>query len=297
MKAERTGAATVLAVALALSMACGTRPEEPAEPIEPLLPGEFSYEPFASTLLDHVTMRDMVDYAGLSGNRADLDTFVASLATLDPAVYDGWDPDEQIAFWINAYNALTLRAVVDHYPIQPSWFRSFLYPEDSIRQIPGVWTDLRFDILGKKRTLDEIEHEILRRRFDEPRIHMALVCAAKGCPPLRWEPYTGEKLDGQLEDQTVRFLGRDENFVLDREGGRIGLSEVFRWFGDDFVSVYEPRHDFEGRDPGERAALNFVALHLEGPDREFLKDGDYEVDYLDYDWSLNDAAPPSERAS
>jgi hypothetical protein len=299
MKAGRIGAdrVVVLAAAVSLATACGAAPETSTGTPAAAPTGDFSYEPFASALREHVDIHDMVDYAGLETNRGDLDAFVVSLATVDPAVYEGWNTDEKIAFWINAYNALTLRAIVDHYPIESSVLRSVVYPENSIRQIPGVWKKLRFRVMGDERTLDEIEHETLRVEFDEPRIHMALVCAAKGCPPLRWEPYTGEKLDGQLEDQIVRFLGHREKFRLDREAGRVGLSPIFKWFGDDFVSVYGPDRGFEGREPGQRAVLHFIALHLEGPDKEFLEQGDYEIDYLDYDWSLNEATPSSEASS
>ena len=295
MKAGRFGAggATMLVAVVTLATACGAAPETSSMVPATAPTGDFSYEPFASTLLEHVDIYDMVDYAGLEENRGDLDAFVALIATLDPAVYEDWDTDEKIAFWLNAYNVLTLRAIVDHYPIEPSAIRSMVYPDNSIRQIPGVWKKLRFRVMGEERTLDQIEHEILRVEFDEPRIHMALVCAAKSCPPLRWEPYTGAKLDGQLEDQIVRFLGHDEKFRLDRERGRVELSPIFKWFGDDFVSAYEPDRGFEGREPGRRAVLHFIALHLEGPDKDFLEQGDYEIDYLDYDWSLNEAIPSS----
>jgi hypothetical protein len=291
------GKAAMPVAAIVLAMACGSGSQTATEVPAAAPSGEFSYEPYASTLLDHVDMRDLVDYAGLRTNRGDLDAFVASLATLDPAVYEGWDSDGKIAFWLNAYNALTLRAIVDHYPIQPSTLRSLVYPENSIRQIPGVWKKLRFRVMGQERTLDEIEHEILRVEFDEPRIHMALVCAAMGCPPLRWEPYTGEKLDGQLEDQIVKFLSHERRFHLDPEGGRVELSPIFEWFGDDFVSVYEPDRGYEGRSPAQRAVLHFIALHLEGPDKEFVKRGDYRIVYLDYDWSLNEAVPSPESPS
>jgi hypothetical protein len=285
-----------LATMAVLATSCDSGPRTSTETPVAAPPGEFSYEPYASTLLNHVDMRDLVSYAALTTDRGDLDSFVASLATLDPEVYESWDEDGKIAFWLNAYNALTLRVIVDHYPIEPSIFRSLFYPENSIRQIPGVWKRLRFPVMGRERTLDEIEHEVLRVEFDEPRIHMALVCAAMGCPPLRWEPYTGEKLDGQLEDQIVRLLSHPEKFRLDPESGRVHLSPIFKWFGDDFVSVYEPDRGYEDRSTAERAVLHFIALHLEGSDKEFLKEGDYEIDYLDYDWSLNEPPPPEESA-
>jgi len=254
----------------------------------------FSYEPYADVLLEYVDARGRVDYAGLAANAGDLEAFSAMLASLDPASLETWSDDDKIALWINAYNALTLEAIVGHYPIEASVLRSVIYPKNSIRQIPGVWTDLRFRVMGTDLTLDEIEHRKLRGGFDEPRIHMALVCAAMSCPPLRWEPYSGEHLDVQLEDQTVRFLGSPDRFRLDRDANRVELSPIFKWFGDDFIGAYEPSEGFEGREPGERAVLSFIASHLEGADREYLESGRYEVEYLDYDWSLNEA-PEKER--
>jgi hypothetical protein len=256
--------------------------------VEPGSP-TWSYDPYAEVLLEYVDARGRVDYASLSANPGALLDFVARLENLDPASFQAWTDDDRIAVWINAYNALTLKAIVDHWPIEASVLRSLLYPRNSIRQIPGVWTDLKFRVMGTALTLDGIEHRELRSGFDEPRIHMALVCAAMGCPPLRWEPYSGEKLDAQLEDQSVRFLASPERFRIDRDGARVELSSIFKWFGDDFIATYEPSEGFEGRTAGERAVLSFIASHLEGADREWLESGRYEIVYLDYDWSLNES--------
>ncbi len=282
------GTAAVLATLLACGQPHGQEPPAGRG-------AAFSYEPYARLLLDFVDARGWVDYAGLQASPQDLEAFVESLAELDPKLYESWDDPEKIAFWINAYNALTLKAIVDHYPIRASWLRSLVYPRNSIRQIPGVWTDLRWIVMGRAVTLDGIEHEILRRQFAEPRIHMALVCAAKGCPPLRWEPYRGERLDAQLEDQTVRFLRDPNKLRLDPEGGRVSLSSIFEWFGQDFVAHYGTDDAFQGRPPEERAVLRFVADRLEGEAREFLLAGRYEVHYLDYDWSLNEQEPKEAR--
>ncbi len=279
-----------------MSAGCGAEspPVAKAAPeSRPTPGGEFSYEPYGTALIEDLDATGRVDYAALKANPGELERFLANLAALDPALYGSWDDDAKIALWINAYNALTLKAIIDHYPIKASLLKSVLYPKNSIRQIPGVWTDLTFRVMGREVTLDRIEHEILRAEFDEPRIHMALVCAALSCPPLRWEPYTGERLDVQLEDQTVRFIGSPEKLRIDRDKGRVELSSIFKWFGDDFVSMYGPDEGFEGRDPALRAVLNFVAIHLEGSDREFVEHADYRVKYVDYDWTLNET-PGSE---
>jgi len=251
----------------------------------------FSYEDYGAVLAVFVDTQGLVDYQALKANRQRLDVFAAALGTLTPAVYSNWNEKDQIAFWINAYNALTLEAIIDHYPIQASLLKSVIFPTNSIRQIPGVWTELQFEVAGKEVTLDHIEHQILRKQFSEPRIHMALVCAGKGCPPLRNEPYTGDRLDEQFIDQTKKFLAQQDKFRIDRLKGRLYLSPIFEWFGGDFVRTYggkaTPR---AGRSTEEKAVLNFIAAHLEANDHDYLSTANYSVAYLDYDWSLNEQA-------
>lgn len=278
------GATLLLVAACSACAAAGNAGDDPAAGGS----AEFSYAPYARVLSEHVDEAGGVDYAALKGSPGELDAFVAGLRSLDPSRYESWSQDAKIAFWINAYNALTLEAIVRNYPIEASLLRSFVYPKNSIRQIPGVWDELSFEVIGREVTLDEIEHAILRERFDEPRIHMALVCAARGCPPLRREPYAGERLDRQLEDQTLRFLSDPKKFRIDRADGEVHLSSIFDWFGEDFVSRHGTQAGFEGFDGPERAVLSFVASHLDGEDRRYLESADYSIDYLDYDWTLNE---------
>ena len=251
----------------------------------------FSYDDYGAVLATFVDTQGLVDYQALKGNHSRLDAFAAALGTLAPAVYSNWSEKDQIAVWINAYNALTLEAIIEHYPIQASLLKSVIFPRNSIRQIPGVWTELQFEVLGKKVTLDHIEHQILRTQFREPRIHMALVCAGKGCPPLRNEPYTGDRLDEQFADQTKTFLTAQDKFRIDRSRGRVYLSPIFQWFGGDFVKAYGGRAAPKaGRSTEEKAVLNFIAAHLEANDHDYLSTASYSVVYLDYDWSLNEQA-------
>ena len=250
---------------------------------------EISYDGYARTLKSFVNDRGMVDYQGIKKHRKLLDSFVASMATLDPEAVDKWPEKEKIAVWLNAYNALTLTAIIDNYPIQSSFTRSLVFPKNSIRQIPGVWTELKWTVAKQPMTLDHIEHKILRVKFNEPRIHMALVCAAMGCPPLRNEPYYGRRLDQQLDDQTRKFLANPKKFRIDREQNRVYLSPIFDWFWEDFKKFY-PADDqaFLGNAQTERAVLNFIGRYLSVGDRKYLIKADYEVVYLDYDWSLNE---------
>lgn len=111
-------------------------------------------------------------------------------------------------------------------------------------------------------TLDGIENDTLRANFNEPRIHMALVCAAMGCPPLRSEPYLAKKLDDQLNDQTIRFLGDPKRFHIDRDKETVYLSSIFKWFGNDFVNEYGADKKFSGYSESERAVLNFISSYV-----------------------------------
>jgi hypothetical protein len=278
---EKVPVVSCLAACIALASLCLAPPAATAAE------GAFSYQDYADILRAHVDDRGIVDYAKLKENRGPLDAFAARIANLEPEVYDKWSEKQKIAFWINAYNALTLLAIIDHYPIKARFLASFRFPKNSIRQIPGVWDELQFKVMGRKITLDGIEHDTLRAKFNEPRIHMALVCAAMGCPPLRNRPYTGEKLDAQLDDQAARFLKNPDKFRIDRTGGYVYLSSIFKWFGEDFSKTYGT-DTFRGRSATEGAVLNFVSRYLTGRDKEFIESGNFRIVYLDYDWTLND---------
>lgn len=247
----------------------------------------FAYDAYAAVLQRYVDDTGMVDYKALKANRAGLDTFVKRLGDLDRTTYEAWNAKAKIAFWINAYNGLTLKTIINHYPIQASWWRSLRYPKNSIRQISGVWDEITHEVMGKKMTLEAIEHETLRKDFDEPRIHLAIVCAAMGCPPLRNEPYLGGKLDAQFAHQARRFFSNAKTFRIERDGGEVYLSPIFKWFGEDFVPAYVPEEGFGDRGKTLRAVLNYVAEHLRKKDAEYLRTGEYDVEYLDYDWTLN----------
>jgi hypothetical protein len=248
----------------------------------------FSYDDYGAALQEFVNQPGLVNYRGLKADPKKLQDFLQALAQVRPEDYQKWPVPQQIAFWINAYNSLTLKAIIDHYPIRASLWRSLRFPRNSIRQIPGVWTDLQFPVMGRRLTLDEIEHDILRRRFNEPRIHLALVCAALGCPPLRTEPYVGEKLNDQLNDQARRFLANPKKFKIDRNEGQVYLSPIFKWFGEDFIKTYGTNAGFSRFQPKERAVLNFIRNYLSPKDQDYLFKGNYAISYLGYDWSLND---------
>jgi len=248
----------------------------------------FDFSGYDRVLKTFVNEEDMVDYRRLKAQRRQLDAFAAAMGNLTSEAYEKWSEKGKIAFWLNAYNGLTLKAIIDNYPIKSSFFRSRIYPKNSIRQIPGVWKKITFRIMGRKMTLGHIEHEILRAKFNEPGIHMAMVCAAMGCPPLRNEPYQGDKLDEQLDDQTHRFLGNSAKFKIDRTKNTLYLSSIFEWFAEDFIRKYGPGRNIGKHDKKESAVLNFVALHLAEPQKEHVLAGKFKIKYLKYDWSLNE---------
>lgn len=229
----------------------------------------------ATVLSAHVTDQGLVDYEALQVDRRPLDAFNASIQLTSQATYDSWSEPEQIAFLVNAYNSLTLKSIIDESPIK-----------SSIKDIVGVWRFKRHGLLQGEQTLNNIEHDILRKNFNEPRIHAALVCAAISCPYLRQEPFTGENLDTQLDEQVRIFLSRPEAFEIDRENNEVRLSAIFDWFKEDWAPSYATDDGFAGN-ANEQAVLNFISTYLDEADSTYLKEGGYTIRYNDYDWSLN----------
>jgi hypothetical protein len=238
------------------------------------------YDDYRSVLMAFVDAKGLVDYAALKEQRGDLDDFITYLERVDPKTYAAWSGGDKIALWINAYNALTLRAIIDHYPIAPASFNG-AYPKNSIRQIPGVWDLNRVNVMGQSITLGYIETKILRRDFHEPRIHVALVCAAMSCPVLRNEPYEGAKLDAQLDDQAHKFLSDPHHFAIDRATKEVRVSEIFHWYAEDFAPA-------NAADKPRAGLVAFVSKYGSTEERAFLATNEYRLTYTTYDWTLNE---------
>ena len=233
------------------------------------------YDAYGDVLDTYVDASGWVNYADLQTSRQMLDSFNNGLAAVDEATYGSWSEAEQIAYWVNAYNSLTLKSIIDQTPIKAS-----------IKDITGVWRLKKHPISGQEKTLNNIEHDVLRADFNEPRIHAALVCAAISCPPLRNEPFRGENLDAQLDDQVQQWLARPDGLLIDQEAGEVRVSKIFSWFGGDWIPTYGVETGFTG-DKTERAVLNFISNYVSEEERAYLEAGDYELSYFDYDWSLN----------
>lgn len=243
---------------------------------------DHTYTDYGAILAAHVA-GSRVDYARLTANRAAFDRVVAAFGAVTGQDEAGWPRARQMAYWINAYNLFTLQAIIDHYPIRGSWLSR--YPKNSIRQIDGVWTDLTWSAGGRRLTLDDIEHRLLRPRFEDPRVHFAINCGSIGCPPLASEPYRADRLDAQLDRAAVRYLTAPAGLVV--AGTTLRLSSIFKWYGSDFDAMFSPRGP-DGRRGTDRALLGVVATYGPEPARTLATRPATRLAYLDYDWTLND---------
>ena len=201
-----------------------------------------------------------------SVDRTALKAYLGSLSAVGEQEFNGWPRGEQMAFLINAYNAFTVAKVLTRYPeLRSIW--------DFGKLFGNPFKDEFFTLLGRKSSLDRVEHELLRKRYRDPRLHYAVNCASIGCPMLREEAYVAARLDPQLDEQATRFLSdRSRNRYRD---GRLEVSKIFDWFKEDF----EPRQAYFAR---YAAVLGYPG-------------GEVPITFLDYDGSLNDSRSSSRR--
>jgi len=246
-----------------------------------LLPGALAAQApdpsdYTAVLKSHATER-AVNYAALKADRARLDAFVTKVGAITQAQFGRWRQLEQIAYLINAYNAIVLQSVIDEYPIKRSLNPAALVrPANSVWQIGGFFNEKQHRVAGRELTLDDIEHKLLRAQLKEKRVHVALVCAARSCPPLRTSAYTADSLDQQLDDQAKRFFADASRNQFDRSQATVRLSEIFKWFAEDFG--------------GEKGVISFAIRYVDPATAQWLQSGKYRVSYFDYDWNLNDTA-------
>ncbi|MCC3157517.1 DUF547 domain-containing protein [Hymenobacter sp. 15J16-1T3B] len=213
-------------------------------------------------LKKHVNAQGLVDYQGFKADEKVFNQYLAQLSKNPPA--DSWSKPEQMAYWINAYNAYTIRLILDHYPVES------IKDIGSKIKIPFVttpWAAKFFSIGGEKMSLDNIEHGILRKKYDDPRVHFALVCASISCPRLRNEAYTAARLDQQLDDQGRDFLNNPAKNKVGKSAAQ--LSKYFDWY----------KGDWEKNGQSVAKWVNRYA--------STKMDADASVSYLDYNWNLN----------
>ena len=270
-------------------------PEETEDRPEYDLP-EF-YEDYAVLLNTFVDDRGRVKYAVLRRKRAVLLEITKQVSEIHPAQLLSWSQQEKKTFWLNVYNIMTLKVVIDEYPIQPVWYM-FTYPSNSIMHIPGAWSKKYFNVMGIQYTLSEIKSEILMKRYQDPRVCFAMSFASTGGAILRNEPYYPSKLDEQLDDQVRRFLASPKGMRIDRSSKKVYISDIFNWNKADFIASYGEIKKFRERREDIRAFLNLITLediagsgnylYISEETAGFFNSKDYEIAFEQFNWHLND---------
>ena len=223
--------------------------DEDKEKVKPA--PEFSHSDWDGLLRKHVNSSGKVDYAGLKADKGILDGYIKNLQVNPPQ--SDWSKNKTMAYWINAYNAYTVKLIVDNYPVK------------SIRDLNGgnPWDVKNITIGGQKYSLNEIEKDILLKKYKEPRVHFAVNCAAKSCPALLNQAWTESNIQAKFEQQTLKFINNRQYNKLDKR--EVELSKIFDWYASDFGDV-----------------LGFIRKYS---DTE-IKDN-ANISYIPYDWSLN----------
>ena len=230
---------------------------------------DFDHSKFDRILKTYVDAEGRVDYNGIAADN----TFREYMRSLENAKADALSRDGQLAFWLNAYNAVTIDKVI-------KW-----KPKKSVREtfVPGVWTGTKFftsrdhTVAGQRLSQDDIEHEILRKKFQDPRIHFAIVCASSGCPPLPQWAYTAENVQIKLAEETRKYLNSKRGLQIDYVENTMMLSKLFDWFAGDFESK-------------SGSVTNFIKPYLDEKAMAFI-DRMPKMSYLEYDWALNAKEP------
>ncbi|MCU0401518.1 MAG: DUF547 domain-containing protein [Algoriphagus sp.] len=211
----------------------------------------------------HVKPDGMVDYKGFIKEKAKLEEYLKLISENAPD-RKTWSKNQQLAYWINAYNAFTVKLIVDNYPTKS--IRD-LGPKLKIPLIKDVWHYQFFKIGGVLSSLDEIEHSILRKEFDEPRIHFAINCASVSCPPLLNEAFVAEKLESQLQKVAVTFINDTSRNKITSDA--VQISSIFLWFKGDFTK--------------KESLIDFLNLYSKVKIKPNAK-----ISHLDYNWNLNE---------
>jgi len=222
----------------------------------------FDHAPFDEILRAHVRS-GKVDYQSLKADEGKLERYLGLLAAADPRQFP--DDDDQLAFWLNAYNAFVLAGVVARYP-----------GIESVMNVPDFFKQKRWTVGGRRYSLNEIENEIIRPTFEDPRIHFVLVCAARSCPPLQAKAMKEETLQADLERITHAAINDMAYVRLDPEAKVLHLTRIMSWYQQDFV-------DKDG------SLEAFLARYLEEPARRLVAEGGLAIEFMEYDWALNDA--------
>ncbi|MBA6287623.1 DUF547 domain-containing protein [Colwellia sp. MB3u-4] len=243
---------------------------------------EILHQPWQALLTQHVSPindghSSQVNYAGMKTDHVKLTAYLTALGKIDKQTFEQWPAPKQLSFLINAYNAWTVELILTAYPDIKSI-------KDLGSFFSSPWSKQFIPLLGETRSLDNIEHELIRgdNKYGDPRIHFAVNCASIGCPALREEAYSADKLEQQLSEQTIRFL-TDKNRNRFTEDA-MELSAIFKWYGDDFTQGFRGSNSLSAFVLLYREALNLTPAQQAG-----LKSEDMATNFLNYDWALNAA--------
>lgn len=233
---------------------------------------DHSQKAWTSLLEKHTSTKGqstIVNYKEWKTQVNDLNVYLKFVEGVSKSDFTKFTKPEQLSFLINAYNAYTVKLILDNYPVH------------SIKDIGSVfsspWKKKFFRLFGEEQNLDTIEHQFIRAQFNEPRIHFALVCASIGCPALRREAYTPEKLENQLNDAAIQFLtDKTKNqFLVEKQ--TLELSSIFKWYGDDFVKKF-----------GSLEAFIADKITSNPNHQQLIRSKKVPIKFLEYDWSLNE---------
>jgi len=248
----------------------------------------FDHQAFDSLLQLYVNEKGLVNYQAIKQERL-LTIYLKQLESLNPQEFESWDRAKKMAFWINAYNAITIEGIARNYPIKyGNLMARVRFPQNSIRQIGNFWDTVFIKVMGKEITLNQIEHEILRKEFADARIHAVLVCAALGCPLLENKAFFPHNLDERLDQANVNFINNPDKVKLDTEKNVLYLSSILDWYHDDFEVSQQNEEILHRYDSKYRGVIDFILTYLPQEKREYIEKNSPKLQFLDYDWTLNE---------
>lgn len=287
----------LILVILVLTSGCTTirPPLNLEEGVLPVAADKFDYSSYERLLADYVDEHGLVDYVGLRENPGDVDRFYQQVAAYSPDSHPRLfgDDDARLAYWINSYNLTTIKGVLHNYPITsvaevapPALL--FFFPSKS-----GFFYFQRFTYGGAETSLYYLENSVIRKRFTDPRYHFGLNCASSSCPQLPRVPFYPDRLDEQLEAEAAKFINSVENVRYDQLDKTLHLSAIFNWYEKDFLNWQEinsPEQDL--------TIVDYILGYLQEDTAALIKNDrdSLRIEYLPYDWGLNDLRAGAERA-
>ena len=245
-------------------------------PLQVLAQPPFHHSTLDTVLVSYVNDAGLVDYASLQKNRTSLDSYIDSIGSVSPQSHPERfaSSAHQLAYWVNAYNALVLRGIIDAYPVKSV---------KDIKLFNGFFNRQTWNVGGQSLTLDTIENDIIRPQFNEPRIHFVLNCGAKSCPPLENRAFTGASLEDRLEKALKRFTTSEDFFYLHED--RLILSKIIDWYRSDFH--HQPPSN-NPQSPAIDPLISYFIPYADPSKRDLLRRPRLNVEFMDYDWSLNE---------